>query len=169
MGNYQPVGTTDSEYAFCALLARLSEVWRDSDRPPALADRLEIVARFAEVLAPLGPANFLYSDGEILFAHGHRRTQEGGEVRAPGLHLLCRRCDKDTSDYETAGLKLTPSRKQQQEVVLFASVPLTQENWVPLGEGEICALAGGRIVARSPPLPLSESTNGLGEDMAGAQ
>ena len=52
-----------------------------------------LVAAFAAHLRELGPANFIYADGDATFAHAHRRNQ-GGElgIRPPGLHLLCRRC-----------------------------------------------------------------------------
>ncbi|WP_198648492.1 Asr1405/Asl0597 family protein [Cyanothece sp. BG0011] len=34
----------------------------------------------------------------------------------------------------------------KQEVLLVASVPLTKENWIPLAEGEIQAIANGRVL-----------------------
>ena len=33
----------------------------------------EIVVEFAARLRPLGPFNFVYSDGDALFVHAHRR------------------------------------------------------------------------------------------------
>ena len=90
LGTHRPVGDTDSEYAFCALLARLAPLWREGGTPP-LADRLELIADFAAGLRALGPANFLYADGDALFVHGHKRTHPGG-IRPPGLHVLCRTC-----------------------------------------------------------------------------
>jgi len=44
---YLPLGTTDSEYAFCALLERISTLWGTSAALPSLDSRLEIVVRFA--------------------------------------------------------------------------------------------------------------------------
>jgi len=60
--------------------------------PPAIDARQQVVAAFAPELHELGPANFLYTDGDALFAHGHKRTQEDGSVRPPGLHVLCQSC-----------------------------------------------------------------------------
>ena len=34
----------------------------------------------------------------------------------------------------------------KQEVLLVASVPLTNENWIPLAEGEIQAIANGSVL-----------------------
>lgn len=125
LARFHPVGDTDSEYAFCALLDRLRV------RAP-LRERLEVVAQFAAALRALGPANFLYSDGDALFVHAHkRRHSAAGPAVPPGLHLLCRRCEP------------------AQQVVLAASVPLTSEpGWQALAEGELVVARRGRIVAR---------------------
>jgi hypothetical protein len=39
-------------------------------------------------------------------------------------------------------------RGENQQVALFASVPLTNELWAPLAEGELVAACGGQLVAR---------------------
>lgn len=52
---------------------------------------MAIVTRFAADMRALGPANFLYADSDVLFAHGHRRIQAGGEIAPPGLWHLQRR------------------------------------------------------------------------------
>ena len=149
---HRPIGNTDSEYAFCALLGRLQDLWLESQRVPPLEARLAIVTAFAAELRALGPANFLYADGDALFAHGHKRTQVDRSMRPPGLHVLCRHCAHDASAGEmamrTEGLAITPREGAEQDVVLFASVPLTQEaGWRALGEGEVIAVRAGAIRA----------------------
>ncbi len=44
---YRPIGTTDSEHAFCALLERMSGVWASASAPPPVEMRLAAVAGFA--------------------------------------------------------------------------------------------------------------------------
>lgn len=144
---YTPVGDTDSEYAFCVLLERIAPLWRGSKGPPPLQDRLGIFADTAAELARLGAANFLYSDGEVLFAHGHRRCwDEGGgrfsEPRPPGLSLSSRR------DLLVKGLHVEAPHSDT-DAVYIASVPLTEEGWTPLPEGTVLALRRGREVART--------------------
>lgn len=118
----RPVGETDSEHAFCALVDRMRPLW---DRgTPDLHERFEEVLAFAQELRTLGPANFLYSDGELLFAHSHRRRNSLGQIEPPGLHVH-------------AG----------DEATWIASVPLTDEGWRPLPEGKLIALQRGRVVA----------------------
>ena len=87
-GACRPVGETDSEHAFCVLLERLRPLWA-CDTPPSFQARLAVLASFAADLRLLGPANFLYADGDVAFAHGHRRIHpETGRIEPPGLWLL---------------------------------------------------------------------------------
>jgi glutamine amidotransferase len=143
---FKPIGETDSERAFCALLERMAPAWGRSNIAPTLCERFRIVASFAEKLKGLGPANFLYSDGEFLFAHGHRRKHaETGRIEAPGLVLLQRQCNEDKDGLVTHEVTI---QGKHQLVTLFASVPLTRERWEPLAEGELVAASRGQIVAR---------------------
>ena len=50
---FRPVGDTDSEAAFCIILERLAPLW-SAGTTPALADRLDIIARFAAEMRRLG-------------------------------------------------------------------------------------------------------------------
>lgn len=138
------IGDTDSEHAFCSLLEDLESLWANGQ--PPLEDRLGVVARFAARLRTLGPANFLYTDGDAIFAHGHRRRDDTGEIRPPGLHVLCRRCSAHDDGPPLAGISLEPDH--EQEVALVASVPLTKEPWEALREGELVVLREGRIAQR---------------------
>lgn len=142
--SFRPIGNTDSEIAFCALLERVKPLWNTANAAPTLADRFEIVAGFAKELGEIGLANFLYCDGEAIFAHGHRRKQADGEFRAPGLYWLRRQCSRADLFAETAGVSVTAG---EQEVVLVASVPLTDEAWQPFGEGDVIAIVNGRVAA----------------------
>jgi len=148
-GFHRPVGETDSEYAFCALLGRLEKLWLSRVGVPPLEARRAVVAAFAEELRALGPANFLYSDGDALFAHGHKRKHDKEGIRPPGLHVLCRRCAQEsgaTAALATEGLEIRPREAGEQEVVIFASVPLTKESgWRALGEGELVVARDGEI------------------------
>ena len=141
----QPVGQTDSERAFCALLARLNTLWLDAS-PPPLESRLSVLATFAAELRALGPANFLYADGDALFAHGDRRLQHNGRAEPPGLWMRQRRCMPDTAAADQgAGVAV---HTDGTSVVWVASVPLTDDPWQPLACGELVAIRDGRILTR---------------------
>ncbi|MFO0548575.1 MAG: class II glutamine amidotransferase [Polyangiaceae bacterium] len=145
---FRPVGETDSEHAFCALLEQLAPLYEacSRDELPALDARLERLAPFARELRTLGPANFLYSDGELIIAHAHKRTQSDGTMRPPGLHLLCRTCSAAADGVPLVGVSV--EHADEQEVALAASVPLSDEPWEPMAEGEIAVLRGGRVERR---------------------
>lgn len=141
---FMPVGETDSEAAFCILLERLSKLWHDGEIPALRARRAE-VERFASEIRTLGPANFLYSDGDALFAHGHCRTQPGGKIAPPGLWLLQRSCATD-SDALVQDEVPDQGGQPSQELALIASVPLSDEPWRAFGEGEIVIVRNGEVM-----------------------
>ena len=123
---------------------------------PTLPTRLDVVADFAAALRGFGPANFLYADGEFLFAHGHRRLQADGRIAPPGLHWLQRRCAQDDETLETDGVQVG---RGYQQVLLLASVPLSDEPWQALAEGETVAVAGGELLTRR--LPRAHHPDGV--------
>ena len=144
---FAPVGQTDSEIAFCILLDRLAPHWSAGSKPSA-HKRLVIVKRFAAQMRECGIANFLYADGEFLFAHGHRRRQPNGQYAPPGLWRLERQCDVDPDLLGATGIQLGAGQIDQQ-VILIASVPLTDEPWAPVGAGQIVVVNAGRIMIDS--------------------
>jgi len=145
---YHPVGDTDSEWAFCALLDQMADLWADSAKVPELSQRMALVVGFARKLRPLGPANFIYGDGDTFFAHGDRRTQTSGAVNPPGLCVLERRCNVPDGGADGGGISVDGLALElgQQKIALVASVPLTNEAWRPLDQGEVIALRDGLIV-----------------------
>lgn len=144
---FHSVGETDSEYAFCALLARLAPLWQGEGTPPLQA-RLDAVAAFAAELRAFGPANFLYADGDVLFAHSHRRLQPDGRITPPGLHWLQRSCAQEHAALQVQGACVGCG---YQQVLLLASVPLSEEPWQALAEGETVVIRGGELLARRLP------------------
>ncbi|MFN2287134.1 MAG: class II glutamine amidotransferase [Chromatocurvus sp.] len=142
---FQPVGETDSELAFCLLLDRIRQLPYPRGQLPSLQSRLDTVIEVALALRALGPASFLYADGDVLFVHADRRLQAlTRQVTAPALYSLeCPAGDKAAlvRDSESA------ETNTAQRVILLASVPLTREAWIPMGEGEVLAVRQGEIVA----------------------
>lgn len=123
---FQPLGDTDSEIAFCLMLDAIAAAGAPVRGKLTAA---EIIARIAPIvarLAALGEFNFFLSDGESLIVHAHTR-----------LHLLSRACTS------CAG---------QLRVILLATLPLTDEPWVPLQPGSLHAYAGGREIALPTPV-----------------
>lgn len=123
----------------------LSPLWH-AQSPPTLDARLSVLSEFAHELRALGPANFLYADGDALFAHGHRRMQITGRAEPPGLWTRQRLCPTaDAAPEHSGGASISQAA---QTVVWLASVPLTQDAWQPLAEGELVAVRAGALLAR---------------------
>ncbi len=75
-----------------------------------------------------------------------RRELGGQFTRPPGLHMLNRRCRVPQETVSGGGVSVT---SESQAITLFASVPLTEEDWQPLPKNTILALAQGEVVARA--------------------
>lgn len=141
---FRAVGTTDSEHAFCYLLDRMNEAWHGSDLIPSLDKRMEVVVNFAAEMRELGPANFLYSDGITLFAHGHHRHDPvQNKLVWPGLqYIQVGDCDMVFKRTPDSAISLDATDKF---LTMFASVPLNDGNWCPLQEGEVIAVTKGEM------------------------
>jgi glutamine amidotransferase len=127
----------------------LQPLWLEAVGVPSLEKRLKVLVDFARDLRALGPANFIYTDGEIVVLHGHQRKHRDDDtIGPPGLHFLCRSCQAKATSIRSRGLTIDTAT---QHVVLAASVPLTEEPWVALGEGEVVLLRAGEIVRRVLP------------------
>ena len=147
--SYQPVGDTDSELAFCTLLCRLKPLYEKHDSPSVDA-RFEVFSKHCAQMSDLGSANFLYYDGEILFAHADARMfEEGGQhvgPRAPGLCMKsCWTCESQKK-VSCPGLEV---ELQHPQTVLLASVPLDSEGWEELDQGTVIALKDGEVLRRA--------------------
>jgi predicted glutamine amidotransferase len=79
-----------------------------------------------------------------VFAHAHRRRNDAGEIRPPGLDLLCRHCAAADDGVALAGVSMPEA---PQDIALVASVPLSAETWSPLPEGTLVVLREGRVVS----------------------
>lgn len=143
--NFLPLGNTDSEHAFCALMNMLAHIWQ-AELLPSLRTRYEVISAFAMEISDFGPANFIYSDGEYLFIYSHKRKQKGRDgYHPPGLHILNRICRPEYRMVQVPGVNTTVTDKTQQ-IVLVATVPLTDEAWIPLDQGELRVARRGVLV-----------------------
>ena len=63
--------------------------------------------------------------------------------------MLCRSCAGSSDGAPLAGISLGSAGRQ--EIALLASVPLSNERWEPLREGEVVVLRDGRVGRRHYP------------------
>ena len=79
----------------------------------------------------------------MLFAHGDRRRHDSGETRPPGLYLVEREGAPGDQSWLVSGVGVSGP---DDPVAILASVPLTDEPWRPLKQGELLTISGGRVV-----------------------
>lgn len=139
---WQPLGETDSECAFALLMQRLA-VLPDKRRADWRA-RFEVFAKLCAELRPRGIFNALFSDGEYLYAHAHKRHwHHGDNPTAPGLWHLARSAHRPDSA-ALAGLKVDAS--SEVRIHFLASVPLSTEAWQPLPKGALRVFHQGDLL-----------------------
>lgn len=152
---FQPIGDTDSEHAFCYFLKQMGERYSkhaDSQISELSLDaKLDLLSQFANHIRAMGPANFIYSDSDYIFCHSDRRKHKEG-ITPPGLYVLCRSCKTEPKPVQVPGLSIVTDAKSQ-DIVLVASVPLSDEDWQPIPQGEILVLHQGKILKRYNTLP----------------
>jgi glutamine amidotransferase len=136
-GTYLPVGSTDSERAFCWLLQELRRRFR-ARRAPAWTQAAPVIAELAARVARHGRFNFLLSDGEALYAHGSTRLfWLPRQHPFPTAHLV----DHDLT------LDLSVANGPDDRMVLVATEPLTRnEAWQPFAAGELQVFVAGERV-----------------------
>lgn len=146
--HFHPIGDTDSERSFCHLMDCMKDLWESSDTVPSLTERMEILKNFSEEMRSLGPANFLYSDGDAFYAHGDERHDPiTNKLISPGLYYLQIDCDYNhhiESDAPESGVRI---ESDDDVITMFASVPLNDKDWRPVEKGELIAVSKGRIVS----------------------
>lgn len=137
LGRFQPVGGTDSEWAFCWLLAQLEQRFDSWPRSPKLLG--EFIAGCARQLHQLGVANFLLSDGRALYAHCSTR-----------LHWLTRRAPFGVARLKDIEMEVDFSRETTPNdiVSVLATEPLTvAEPWLQMTPGSSLMMQKGRVKA----------------------
>ncbi len=135
-GPYRPVGSTDSEHAFCYLMQQLRR--RFGDCSPA-ADRLRpaLEALFAEIAA-FGTFNLMLSDGTALYAHCSTE-----------LHYLVRQYPFAKARLADDDLSVDFSQvtTPRDRVAIIVTEPLTaDETWTAFAAGETRMFVDGAPV-----------------------
>ena len=140
-GRYRPVGSTDSEAAFCHILERLANRFPDGE-PPA-AQLYQALRELAIEIGRHGEFNFLLSNGEHLFAHCSSRL---AYIIREAPFAVAHLADQDVS------VDFTQFTTPNDRVAVIATLPLTDnETWQSMPPGTLLAFRHGA------PEPLGEA------------
>jgi glutamine amidotransferase len=132
-GAFRPVGSTDSEWAFCYLLQELRR--RFGDAAPALPALSAALRELTRDVAAYGTFNMMLSDGSALFVHC-----------ATKLHYIVRQYPFATASLSDEDLSVDFSRvtTPNDRVAIIVTEPLTtNEIWTPLAPGELKVFVDG--------------------------
>ncbi len=138
---FRPVGSTDSERAFCWIMQELA---KSHAGVPSIAELTLTLRELAAHIAPRGTFNFLLGNGRALWAHASTRPD------SPGLFYVERRhpfAHAHLADEELAvdfASHTTPSDR----VAVVVTAPLTtNESWTPFAPGELRTFVDGASAA----------------------
>jgi glutamine amidotransferase len=135
-GSFKPVGTTDSELAFCWLMQELN---KSHANVPSVDELTQTLSELVPRIAAHGTFNFLLSNGQALWAHASTK-----------LHYVQRQhpfSQVQLKDEDVA-VDLSELNCPEDRLVIVVTEPLTtNENWVAMKAGEMKVFVDGAIAA----------------------
>jgi predicted glutamine amidotransferase len=137
--SFRPVGSTDSEHAFCWIMQELA---KSHANVPSIAELSITLRELAAQIAPHGTFNFLLSNGLALWAHASSRLDSNGlyyvERKFPFAHATLR--DEDVS------VNFADHTRPTDRVAVVVTAPLTtNETWTAFAPGELKVFEGGAV------------------------
>ncbi|MBB5199993.1 glutamine amidotransferase [Glaciimonas immobilis] len=134
-GAFRPVGTTDSELAFCYILQELRQ--RFGETLPSTSALTTALQELTTEIAGHGTFNMMLSDGSALFAHC-----------STNLYYIIRQfpfAEAKLSD-EDVTVDFSQVTTPKDRVAVIVTSPLTtNEVWVQFGAGELKVFVDGEV------------------------
>jgi glutamine amidotransferase len=135
-GSFRPVGSTDSERAFCWIMQELA---KSHAAVPSIDELTLTLRELAAQIAPHGTFNFLLSNGLALWAHASTSLYHV-ERRHPFSHATL--SDEDLS------VNFAEQAAPGDRVAVVVTAPLTtNEDWQAFAPGELRVFEGGALRA----------------------
>ncbi|MGB1238535.1 MAG: class II glutamine amidotransferase [Pseudomonadales bacterium] len=135
---YQPVGSTDSEYAFCWLMDQLRSQF--PKRPESTQVLVDFIHACCEKLRELGVYNMLLSESNFLFCYASTKLSWLTR-QAPFGEATLKDCDL-TVDFHT-------ETTEKDKVSVVATEPLTDhEPWQKIEVGELITFDRGDVFSQ---------------------
>ena len=129
---FRPVGSTDSERAFCWLMQELSKAHASV---PSIGELTTTLAELVPQVAGHGTFNFMLSNGQALWAHC-----------STNLHYIERRhpFGRARLQDEDMSVDFSSITTPNDRVAIVVTEPLTQdETWTQMREGELRVFVDG--------------------------
>jgi len=135
-GTFLPVGDTDSEIAFCFILQELR--LKFGEARPSSEELYAAIHELSLHIGKHGEFNFLFSNGELLFAHSSTH-----------LSYIIRQAPFKTARLKDQELVVDFSdlTSSIDRVAVIATQPLTNdEQWLPMESGSLWLFREGEVV-----------------------
>lgn len=132
-GSFRPVGTTDSELAFCWLMQELA---KSHAGVPSIEELTLTLRELVPQIARHGTFNFMLSNGEALWAHA-----------TTNLYYLERRFPFTLAELadEDVTVDFRAHTSPDDQVAVIVTAPLTKnESWTAFKPAEIRVFVNGR-------------------------
>ena len=138
LGRFKPVGTTDSEHAFCWLLKMITGEFPEAPvRPNRMHRKLK---EWCDLLREQGVCNLIFSDSRYTYAYCSTK-----------LHWFTRRPPFSEATLKDADITLDFKLKDTRVTAgtVIATEPLTtNEEWQAMQPGEFIAFKKGEVFRR---------------------
>ncbi len=135
LGRFTPIGSTDSEHAFCWLLDQIHQTF--PVRPSNILDIKPLLKACCDKLSTLGVYNMMLADPEYHFAYCSTK-----------LCWITRRAPFGQASLKDADLQIDFKQETSPSdvVTVIATAPLTEdESWTHLDKGELLVVKRGEI------------------------
>ena len=135
-GSFQPVGSTDSEHAFCWLMQELA---KSHVGVPSIAELTLTLRELAPRVAQHGTFNFMLSNGQALWAHASTHLSY---IERQHPFASARLADEDLA------IDFAQHTTPDDRVAMVVTTPLTtDETWTAFRPGELKVFVDGRALA----------------------
>jgi glutamine amidotransferase len=134
LNGYLPIGTTDSEYAFCWMLGQLREEFKT--KPTSAVKLRAAIERLCQEVAGHGVFNVIMSDADNLYTHCSTK-----------LSWLTRQAPFIEAQLLDADLRVDFKKETSSSdvVTVIATEPLTSnEQWTKMATGEFSVFRLGK-------------------------
>lgn len=147
-GTFVPVGSTDSERAFCWIMQEFKK--KHGHTMPDVSVLFDTLTELAKEIGQFGEFNFLFSNGDFLFAHcSMKLTYIVRKSPFRPAHLRDKDVSVDFSDVTT----------QRDRVAIIATAPLTDnETWEVLEPGTLWLFRDGEPQSHRKTIPGKKVT-----------
>ncbi|WP_067518193.1 class II glutamine amidotransferase [Endozoicomonas ascidiicola] len=138
LSHYIPVGTTDSEHAFCWIMDQIRSRFPKPPQRPATVKRF--IKSLCDQLRDLGVFNMLLTDSRYLYCYCSTK-----------LTWITRRAPFDQASLKDADITVDFAKETTENdvVTVIATEPLTiNETWHPLNPGDMVVFDQGELCQR---------------------